>query len=300
MITAPIRLDAEVWTLLPDTLHWDGPMNSWVNAARPGQTLHSFLEGPCFTEDGSLWLTDVPFGRVFSINPQGIWNLEAQTAGQPHAVKPMADGRLALVDYLLGLQAFDPGTGIFETLCASTNTESFRGLSDLAVAANGDIWFTDSGRTSLTDPTGRLFVLRADGRLQQPLSNVPYPNGVALSPDEKLVYVAATRANAVWRLNTEWTDPVQPMAGLWVQLAGGLGPDGLAVDQRGRVAIAHAQAGRVWLLTAMGDPVAEIRTPGGLWVTSVTFGGPDDSYLYIVEAQQGAVYRIRVGHLDRT
>ena len=79
MITAPIRLDAEVWTLLPDTLHWDGPMNSWVNAARPGQTLHSFLEGPCFTDDGSLWLTDVPFGRVFSINPQGIWNLEAQT-----------------------------------------------------------------------------------------------------------------------------------------------------------------------------------------------------------------------------
>ncbi|MEQ8707725.1 MAG: SMP-30/gluconolactonase/LRE family protein [Rhodospirillales bacterium] len=300
MIVAPIRLDAEIWSLLPDDLHWSGPMNSWVNAARPGQTLHSFLEGPCFTADGRLWLTDVPFGRLFSISPDGVWRLEARTAGQPHAVKLMADGRLAMVDYLLGLLTFTPETGASETLCASTNTESFRGLSDLAIAPNGDIWFTDSGRTSLTDPTGRLFVLRTDRRLQQPLSNVPYPNGVALSPDGKLVYVAATRANAVWRLNADWTDPVRPMAGLWVQLAGGLGPDGLAVDRRGRVAIAHAQAGRVWLLTAMGDPVAEIRTPGGLWVTSVTFGGPDDSYLYIVEARQGAVYRIRVGHLDET
>ncbi len=297
-MSAPVRLDAEIWARLPADLHWTGPTNSWVEAARPGQRLHSFLEGPCFTADGTFWLTDVPFGRIFAISPDGNWRLAAETGGQPHAVKPMADGRLALVDYRLGLLAYDPTSGTFETLCDAINTEAFRGLSDLAVAPNGDIWFTDSGRTSLTDPTGRLFVRRADGRLQQALGNVPYPNGVALTPDGKQVYVAATRGNAVWRLNAHWPDPVLPMAGIWVQLSGGLGPDGLAVDRRGRVAIAQAQAGRVRLMSALGDPVADIRTPGGAWVTSVAFGGADDEDLYIVEAQQGAVYRIPVGHLD--
>jgi gluconolactonase len=297
MIQAQHRIDAEEWTRLPDALHWSGLMNSWVQAARPNQRLHSFLEGPCFTGDGTLWLTDVPFGRIFAISPRGSWRLAAETPGQPHAVKPMVDGRLALVDFKLGLQAFDPASGSFETLCDATNTEAFRGLSDLAIAPNGDIWFTDSGRTSLTDPTGRVFVRRNDGRLRMALANVPYPNGIALTPDGKQVYVAATRANAVWRLNAEWPDPVYPMAGLWMQLSGGLGPDGLAVDGRGRVAVAHAQAGRVWLISARGDVIADIRTPGGDWVTSVCFGGADDDHLYIVEAQQGAVYRAPVGDL---
>jgi gluconolactonase len=45
------------------------------------------------------------------------------------------------------------------------------------------------------------------------LANVPYPNGVALSPDGRFVYLAATRANAVWRLLADAPDPVYPMVG---------------------------------------------------------------------------------------
>ena len=112
---------------------------------------------------------------------------------------------------------------------------------------------------------------------------------MALSPDGRFVYVAATRANAVWRLLADAPDPVWPMVGVFLHLSGGLGPDGLAVDAGGRIAVAQAQAGRVYLFDALGDPLADIRLPDP-WTTSVAFG--PDQHLYIVEARQGAVWRV--------
>src|SRR5262249_18347302 len=150
---------------------------------------------------------------------------------------------------------------------------------------------TDPGRSSLSDPTGRVFRLRADQtRPDVILTNVPYPNGIALSPDGSLVYIAATRGNAVWRLMAAAPDPLLPMAGIFLQLSGGLGPDGLAVDAAGRLAVAQAQAGRAYLFSAIGDCLARIRLPRGLWTTALAFAR-DGKALYIVEAQYGAVWR---------
>jgi gluconolactonase len=98
------------------------------------------------------------------------------------------------------------------------------------------------------------------------------------------VYLAATRANAVWRLLADAPD--QSMVGIWVQLSGGLGPDGLAVNADGFVAVAHGQAGRAWFLIH-GDP-ARVRTPEGSWTTAVAWhpgGAPR-----VVEAQTGSIY----------
>jgi gluconolactonase len=122
------------------------------------------------------------------------------------------------------------------------------------------------------------------------LDNVPYPNGIALSPDGALAYVAATRANAVWRFGTALPEQGPPMAGTYVRLSGGLGPDGLAVDAAGRLAVAHAQAGRAFVFDALGDPLVEIRLPEGLWTTSVAFPPAERDTVYIVEAQTGSVY----------
>lgn len=282
------RLQPTLFALLPESLHWTGEPTDWVRVTRPGQRLHSFLEGACFDGTGTLWLVDVPYGRIFRIGPGRHWELAQSYEGEPHGLKRFGDG-FALVDYRHGLMTFDPATGGTAVLATGINTERFRGLSDLAVAADGDIWFTDSGRTSLSDPTGRLFRRRVDGRLDLVLANLPYPNGVALSPDGRFVYVAATRANAVWRLLADAPDPVWPMVGVFLHLSGGLGPDGLAVDADGRIAVAQAQAGRVYLFDASGDPLAEIRLPDP-WTTSVAFG--PDQHLYIVEARQGAVWRV--------
>lgn len=291
------RHEAELFTRLPEALHWIGEPTEWVRITRPGQRLHSFLEGPCFDADGHLWLADVPYGRLFRIAPDGSWQLAFQYDGEPHGLRPRGDGTWLIVDYRHGLLAFDPAANTVTTLCARVNTEPFRGLSDLTIAPNGDVWFTDSGRTSLSDPTGRVYRLRqSETKPELILANVPYPNGIALSPDGKLVYLAATRANAVWRFMAEAPDPAWPMVGTFLQLSGGLGPDGLAVDASGRLAIAQAQAGRLYLVDALGDPLAVVHTPGGLWTTACAFS-PDQSTLFIVEAQTGGIFRISMAAL---
>lgn len=293
MMAAAPRLQPTLFARLPDALHWTGEPTEWVRVTRPGQRLHSFLEGACFDKDGALWLVDVPYGRIFRVGPGGEWVLAHSYEGEPHGLKRFGDG-FAVVDYKHGLMTFDPTTGTTSALAQGINTERFRGLSDLAVAPDGAIWFTDSGRTSLSDPTGRLLRRRVDGSLDLVLANVPYPNGVALSPDGHFVYLAATRANAVWRLLADAPDPVWPMVGVFLHLSGGLGPDGLAVDAGGRIAVAQAQAGRVYLFDAIGDLLAEIRLPDP-WTTSVAFG--PDQHLYIVEARRGAVWRVSLESL---
>lgn len=293
MIAPPAILTAELWSRLPTDLHWKGPPNAWTEAARPGQRLHSFLEGPAW--DGrDLLIADVPYGRVFRLSETGAWSVALAYDGQPHALRALPDGDWAVACFARGLLAADLATGMVSDLQPRVNTEAFRGLSDLAVAPNGDVWFTDSGRSSLTDPTGRLFVRRADGRLETALSNLPYPNGVALSPEGGQVYVALTRAQEIRTLRADWPRAAPPMSGVFAHTQGGLGPDGLAVDGHGRVAAAQAQAGRAYLWSARGDLLAVVRLPEGLWTTAVAFDPAAEGSggaLILTEAQAGAVWR---------
>ncbi|WP_431285118.1 SMP-30/gluconolactonase/LRE family protein [Humitalea sp. 24SJ18S-53] len=276
-------------TRLPEALHWKGEPTAWVRTTRPGQRLHSFLEGLSVDADGTAWMVDVPHGRILRVTPDGQWDVAFAYDGEPHGLCRLTDDAWVIADYRRGLLRLDLAEGRLSTLCAGVNTENFRGLSDLCRGPDGSIWFTDSGRSSLSDPTGRLFRRWPDGRLDLVLPNVPYPNGVVVGGS--FVYLAATRANAVWRLLADAPDPLLPMVGTYVQLSGGLGPDGLAMDAQGRLAVAHAQAGTVWLFDAIGFPLLRIRTPGGLWTTSVAFS-PDGRFLMIVEAQAGALHRV--------
>ncbi|MEO6567061.1 MAG: SMP-30/gluconolactonase/LRE family protein, partial [Casimicrobiaceae bacterium] len=265
-------VEARIWTTLPPALHYRGEPNEWVRVTRPGARLHSFLEAPRFDRYGALWCVDVPYGRIFRIDADQRWNVAFEYAGQPHGLAHEPGGTLVIADYRHGLLRLAAGDATPATLHEGINSERFRGLGDLVRAPNGDLWFTDPGRSSLSDPTGRLYRLRAGAAAPEvALANVPYPNGVALSPDGRFVYLAATRANAVWRLLADAPDPVYPMAGVHLQLSGGLGPDGLDVNAQGYLAVAHGQAGRAWLYDPLGDPVARIRTPGGLWTTAVAF-----------------------------
>jgi gluconolactonase len=81
--------------------------------------------------------------------------------------------------------------------------------------------------------------------------------------------------------------------GTFLQLSGGLGPDGLAVDAAGRLAVAHARNGIVWVIDGTGEPVYKITTPGKS-VTNVAYGGEDNKSLYITEADDGAIHRVEL------
>lgn len=289
MRSALLMLTAQPFTALPDALRHTGEPSAWAKMTRPGQDMHSFLEGAFFDDARNLWLSDVPYGRVFRISPLCDWTVEHQIDGEPHSMRIAPDGRHIAVDYgrgLLELTGFDA----FSTLSTGLAEQPFMGLSDMAYGPDGTLWFTDSGRSSLSDPTGRVYCLPPTGDLRLVLDCVPYSNGICLSPDGAWVYVAATRANQVWRFSSKLPEHGSPMVGTFLQLSGGLGPDGLATNSLGWLAVAQAQAGRAYVFDALGDPLAEVRLPDGLWTTSVVFHPDNPTQLYITDAQLGAVF----------
>lgn len=286
-----MQLSGTLWTELPDDLHHRGPPSAWAAMTRPGQPMHSFLEAAFFDENGDLWLSDVPYGRVFRVSPAGDWTLEHQIDGEPHAMRIAPDGRRIAVDYRHGLIELTGKTTL--DILSTGGTTPFLGLSDMTYGSDGVLWFTDSGRTSQSDPSGRVY--RWDnGALRLILDCVPYSNGIAISPDNAWVYVAATRANQVWKFSTRLPETGAPMVGTYLQLSGGLGPDGLACNAAGWLAVAQAQAGRAYVFDALGDLIADIRLPRGLWTTSVAFAPDDPQRLIIVDAQFGGVFSCRI------
>jgi gluconolactonase len=289
MYPPPAELETRVFTTLPESLKYRGEPNLWVQYTRPGSRLHSFLEGPSFDRAGNLYCVDVPYGRIFTISPDGDWTVVAQYDGEPNGLKIHKDGRIFLADHLHGIMVMDPENGKVDPFFRRPNLERFRGCNDLFFSSNGDLYFTDPGRSSLNDPTGRVFRLRANGELNLLLNNVPYPNGLVMNVEETHLHVAVTRGNCIWRFPVH-TDEMGRMVGLFIQLSGGLaGPDGLAMDEEGNLAIAHPQHGSVWLFSKYGEPLYRIRSCTGRTVTNLAYGGPDRKTLYITEADTGSI-----------
>jgi gluconolactonase len=290
---APAKtIEAEVFTKIPGKFDRSESSGAeWSTVNLHGMKVSSFLEGPSFDRAGNLFVTDIPFGRIFKITPGGEWSLVGEYDGWPNGLKIHRDGMLYIADQKHGIIRMDPATGKTEPFISHDHLEGFRGCNDLIFASNGDLYFTDQGQTGLQDPTGRVFRHRANGQLSRIIDYAPSPNGLALSPSEQVLFLCVTRGNAIWRV------PLLPdgnitKVGIYVQLSGGVGPDGMAVDTAGGIAVAHVGAGQVWVFGPRGEPLYRIlAATGGMYTTNLAFGGPDNRHLYIIESQTGTILR---------
>lgn len=293
MFAAPPDIPTEVFTRLPDALRIVDRHTPWTHA-RGGAPLHSFLEGPSFDAAGRLYCVDVAHGRIFRIGTDRTWEVFAEYDGNPNGLRVHRDGRIYVADHKLGLLRFDPSTGA-RTLLAG----DFRGLNDLVFADNGDLYVTDPGESGLEDPHGRVFRVRIDGTVELLMEGLPYPNGLVLNPAQDALFVAVSRSLQVLRLPL--FEGRVKKCGVFVQLSGGLGgPDGMAVCDDGSLAIVHAGFGTVWIMSALGEPVARVRSAAGIRTTNVTFHPDDRSLLYITEAEHGAILTARLDRPGRT
>ncbi len=294
MYAPPEEIKTEVFARLPDKFRRKDPDNAWSLVNRRGLVADSFIEGPSFDRDGNLYIVDIPYGRIFRISPAGEFTLVAEYDGEPNGLKIARDGRIIITDYRHGLMTLDPASGKVTSILERRWSERFKGVNDLVFAGNGDIYFTDQGQTGMHDPTGRVYRLRVDGALDQIVNNVPSPNGLVLNGSGHILYVAATRGNAIWRLPL-MPDGTASKVGIFIQLSGSLGgPDGLAMDEQDNLAIAHAGLGTVWIFSRLGEPLYRIRSCQGLATTNVAYGGPDNKHLYITESETGCVLVARV------
>ncbi|MBQ1762060.1 MAG: SMP-30/gluconolactonase/LRE family protein, partial [Aquincola sp.] len=209
---------------------------------------------------------------------------------EPNGLKWLNRRELLVADYRNGLMACDVATGAVRPYLDRRNSERFKGVNDLCFDSQGNLYFTDQGQTGLHDPTGRLYRLRPDGRLDLLLDNVPSPNGVALSPDERVLYLGVTRGNQVWRVPL-LADGSVAKVGAFFTSYGPSGPDGLAVDQAGRVLVANPGLGLVWVLSPHGQPEQVLQAGPGISLTNLAFGGADRCTLYVTDSTHGHVLR---------
>lgn len=285
-MTEPIR--AEVFSRLPEKYRRKR-RTAWADANRAGAPVDCFLEGPSFDRGGNLYVVDIPEGRVFRVAPDGEWTLVTEYDGWPNGLKIHKDGRIFITDYRRGLLQLDPASGKVEPLVETAHSEGFKGLNDLVFASNGDVYFTDQGQTGLHDATGRVWRWTAGGRLERLIATVPSPNGIVLNLAENQVYVAVTRANAVWRLPL-MGDFTVSKAGHWIQLSGGLsGPDGMALDAEGGLVVAHIGMG-VWRFDRLGRPTHFIENDAGTLFTNVAFR-PGTGAVFVTESESGTILR---------
>ncbi|WP_420101303.1 SMP-30/gluconolactonase/LRE family protein [Bosea sp. (in: a-proteobacteria)] len=294
MFFAPPRdVATEVFTRLPDRFR-KPRATAWGAANRGGLAIDSFLEGPSFDRQGRLYVTDIPFGRIFRISAEGEWELVAEYDGWPNGLKIHRDGRIFITDYKRGIMLLEPESGAVTPFLETAASESFKGVNDLVFAPNGDLYFTDQGQTGLHDPTGRVYRLTPDGRLTRLLDTIPSPNGIVIDREMTHVLIAVTRAQQIWRIPLN-DSGLTTKVGVFSQLHGGLGgPDGLALDAEGGLLIAHTGFGSVWRLSRTGEPLLRIRSCAGISTTNLAFGGSDGRDLFITESQTGSILRAKL------
>ncbi|MDP6389288.1 MAG: SMP-30/gluconolactonase/LRE family protein [Alphaproteobacteria bacterium] len=289
----PTDIETEVWSELPDEFRktGDAMQTVWGEGNALGARMDSFLEGPSFDRQGNLWVVDIPFGRVFRISPDKVWTLAAEYDGEPNGLKIRNDGEIFIADYKRGIMHLDPATGEVTEHRTRIRLEPFKGCNDLVFGSNGDMYFTDQGQTGWHDPTGRVFRLTPEGRLDLLVDTVPSPNGLVLNLDESILFLAVTRANQVWRVPLPPEGPTYKVGTFLHLSGGGGGPDGMALDEAGSLLVCHAGMGSVWVFDRMGEPLYRIRSCRGINTTNIAYGGPDNTGLFITESESGSILR---------
>jgi len=255
-----------------------------------GDKPHSFLEGPSFDRDGNLYVVNSYAGQILRIRPDKRIEVAAQYDGIPNGLKIHKSGEIFIADRRNGIMRMDPVSGKVEAFIGREKLmPGYKGVNDLFFRSNGDLYFTDQGSTDLRDPTGRVFRYSASGKLDLLLNNVPSPNGIVMNPAETHLFVAVTFGPQVWRCAILADGSVDRLGAFQTFSGGYSGPDGLAMDETGGLAVAVNRLGSVFLFDRQGEPAFRIRSAAGQMTTNLAYGGPDRKQIYITEAETGSI-----------
>jgi gluconolactonase len=208
------------------------------------------------------------------------------------------DGRLVVCEQgspsrPAGITRVDRASGAAEVVVDVWRGQRLNSPNDIAVQADGSLWFTDPSYGYLQGfrpaPEAGDYVYRFDVSRRQvcPVADsLDKPNGIALSPDERVLYVTDSGSNqepgSYYPERPHHIKAFDVIDGrrlvnerLFAVVAPGF-PDGLKVDARGRVYASFERG--VVVFDPSGDLLGEIVLPGAV---NFTFGGSDRDVLYI-------------------
>jgi gluconolactonase len=271
-----------------------------VNAGTPIQLVKDgfeAVEGPMPLPDDGLIFTNNRVGRIVQIAADGAVSTWYEGAGGANAltrtpkgdvVATLAEGR--------AIGVVRPGAAP-RVLVGDYEGTQFNRPNDLVASRNGDIYFTDTvSITATAAPTipSALYELTAKGKLVRIAADIARPNGLALSPDDRTLYVANTSGEWVYAFELDRKGQAGKrrdfaklaMPATQTGTMGGAGADGMAIDEKGRLYVATTVG--VQVFSSEGAPLGVITLPKQ--PQNLAFAGPGRSALFVVG--RGSVYRI--------
>lgn len=259
----------------------------------------SFTEGPVFDAAGNFFVSEPYAGRVTKIAPDGARSLWIE--------RKLANGHKVLPDgnHLLCVEAevllLDGSGRLLRKMVTNCEGIPLRAPNDLVLDRHGGFYFTDPGG-SREKPIGTVHYVDPQGVAHLVAGGLWVPNGVVLSPDGAFVYVAETGPNRILKYSVGKNGMLGPVT-IFALLPARPGvvaePDGIAIDQRGNLYVAHLGMTAVQVIDANGRLVESL--PSGDFDTSnVVFGGAKLNELYITgsigsrNTTPGRVYRLKL------
>lgn len=283
-----------------------------------------FPEGPVSLSDGSVLVVELAAGRLSRVRPDGTIEIVAETGGAPNGAAMGPDGRCYLCnnggfswrerdgrlfpittasDYAGGwIEAVDLDTGAVEVLYRASAAGPLKGPNDLVFDSCGGFWFTDHGHTHReTRDRGAILYATPDGsHIERVVFPMESPNGIGLSPDGKILYVAETMTARLWafdviapgKLDTRHRNFLGGIGRLVVGLGGFQLCDSLAVDSGGVIWLATIPNG-VTAVSPDGRVLAQYPMPEPI-VTNVCFDVRNPRKLYVTLSSTGRLVEMKL------
>ena len=250
-------------------------------------------EGLAFDADGNLWAGG-ELGQIYKINQKVKVRTVATLGGFNLGLTFSARQELFVCNFKLGalIQLDRSGKTIRSWERAGRYRLRTPNFSVFDRARN--LYFSDSGEFKKDD--GFLFVLRPNGKIEQLLDRLSFPNGLSLSADDRTLYVVQSTKNNVLAVPILETGAIgKPRI-----YAAGLNnvPDGAALDREGNLYVTCYASHNVYRVTSDGKVSLFVWDPEGTMLASPTnaaFGGPNFDEMYFANLSRWHICRARVG-----
>ncbi len=277
---------------------------SFNEVADPGAGLDTvavgleFTEGPVWIagsgedEPGYLLFSDIPADIIYRWSAAGGLSVWRSPSGKSNGLLLDAQGRLLACEHgnrRVSL-VLSPDSAV--TLCGSYNGGKLNSPNDVALGADGSLWFTDppyglEGREQ-EQPAQYVFRMPAGGG--EPVvvaSNFERPNGIVFSPDKQTLYISDSARRIVrgFDVLADSLKERKPLA----EISPG-GPDGMCVDEAGRVYVTAGDG--VQVFAPGGKLLGRILTPNQ--PTNCCFGGPEGKTLFITARPDVYAVKLKV------
>ena len=254
-----------------------------------------FTEGPLWHPDGFYYFVDIRKSNLHRITPGKDAELVRGSTGEGNGTTFDLEGRLVICEGGNRRVTRWAADGTSEVLLDRWKGKRLNRPNDVVCKSDGSIYFTDPGlRVPFEQrelPHAAVYRVMPDGT-QSMVADFEYPNGLAFSPDERLLYVANTRwAQYIHVLELDANGALVRRR-IFAEMPSDSDkngvPDGMKVDVEGRVYCTGPDG--TWVFAPDGTKLGIIRTPE--FAANVAFGGPDLKTLFFTA--NTSVYTLRM------